>query len=84
MPVLVTALVWEESDDAAVGWFEESEELIVGKGMKLDAAALKVAREAAVEPGSWLETAIDKVVIVEVAQEVLEVEGTEELASALL
>ena len=84
MPGLVTALVWEESDDAAVGWFEESEELIVGKGTKLDAAALEVAREVTVEAGSWLETAIDTVVIVEVAQEVLEVEDTEELSSALL
>ena len=84
MPGLVTALVWEESDDAAVGWFEESEELIVGKGTKLDAAALEVAREVTVEAGSWLETAIDAVVIVGVAQEVLDVEDTEELASALL
>ena len=84
MPGLVTALGWEESDDAAVGWFEESEELIVGKGTKLDAAALEVAREVTVEAGSWLETAIDTVVIVGVAQEVLDVEDTEELASALL
>ena len=68
LPGLVTALVWEESDDAAVGWFEESEGLIVGKGTKLDAAALEVAREVTVEAGSWLETAIDTVVIVGVAQ----------------
>ena len=41
-------MVWEEDDiikpaDSAVGWFERSEERFVGKGMKLDAAALEVA-----------------------------------------
>ena len=89
MPGLVTALdmAWEDEDiiesaDEAVGWFEGSEELFVGKGIKLEAATL--VGEVVVEAGSWLDTAIDTVVIVGVAQEVLEVEDTEELASALL
>ena len=71
-----------ESADEAVGWFEASEELFVGQGMKLEAATL--VREVVVEAGSWLDTAIDTVVIVGVAQELLEVEDIEDLASALL
>ena len=72
MPGLVTALDMAredddiiESADEAVGWFEGSNELFVGKGMKLEAASL--VREVLVEAGSWLDTAIDTVVIMGVA-----------------
>ena len=89
MPRLVTALdiAWKDDDitksaDAAVDWFEGSEELFVGEVMKLDAATLM--GEDVVEAGSWLDTATDTVVVVVVEQELLEVEDTEELASALL
>ena len=89
MPGLVTALDMAredddiiESADEAVGWFEGSEEVFVGKGLQLEAATL--VREVVVEAGSWLDTAIETVVSVGVAQELLEVEDTEELASALL
>ena len=82
MPGLVTA--WKDADKsagAAVGWFGVSEGLILGKGMKLVAATL--VEEDVVEAGSWLDTATDTVLVVDVAQELIEVEDTEELASAL-